>query len=360
MAEQQNIPPAVRRQIEEAERLAFEAGLANAPAPEGYEPEPDEGEGSPQNADGEDTPAAEDQFDTTEPVQEPEPEPEPDEESYARKYEVLQGKYNAETQRYKQENSALHDRVNRLEEILADLSRRNTQPEPEPEPEPQMPSVTPQDIESYGQDFIDFVRRAAGSAENPMLAKMAQQVQALQEENNALKNQFGQVQNSVVETARDRLFTHLDREVDGWRELNASDGFRNWIGQLDPYAGVSRQELLMQAFNRNDAPRVAAFFKGYQTEYAAINGDPTPNAHASNGQAQPATKRVDLGTLAAPRRGRQEPAPSSAQNDGPSWTQAQISKFYREVQSGAYRGRETEKNALEASIFKAQREGRVT
>jgi hypothetical protein len=62
-------------------------------------------------------------------------------------------------------------------------------------------------------------------------------------------------------------------------------------------------------------------------------------------------------TLAAP--GRAKSAAAAAPAEKPFFTSAQITRFYADVNSGKYRGREADKAKLEAQIFDAQREGRI-
>ena len=68
--------------------------------------------------------------------------------------------------------------------------------------------------------------------------------------------------------------------------------------------------------------------------------------------------KLSLESFAAPGRAKTSAA-SSAPVEKPLITRAQISQFYADSASGKYRGREAEKNQLEAMIFDAEREGRI-
>ena len=116
--------------------------------------------------------------------------------------------------------------------------------------------------------------------------------------------------------------------------------------------------LLKAAFQAADAPRVVAFFKGYKAEQQATGQVPAPA-----GQQQPPAPivpAVALETLVAP--GRAKPASGDSAlsaADKPIYTRADIQRFYGLVRQGYYAGREQDKARDEASIFLAQREGRV-
>jgi hypothetical protein len=119
--------------------------------------------------------------------------------------------------------------------------------------------------------------------------------------------------------------------------------------------------MLAQAYKSQDLPRVVAFFTGFMKEHAALapsaQQTPTPA-----GQPQPGTPPVTLASLAAPGTGVGGPANASAPNETGQqrvYTQAEIGAFYRDVQRGAYKGRDADKKAIENDIFLAQKQGRV-
>ena len=68
---------------------------------------------------------------------------------------------------------------------------------------------------------------------------------------------------------------------------------------------------------------------------------------------------MDLSQLAAPGRGRTA-APPPADEVRPIIPQAQITQFYRDIQTGKYRGRDAERERTEQAIFAALQEGRVS
>ena len=147
----------------------------------------------------------------------------------------------------------------------------------------------------------------------------------------------------------------MNEQLPNWREVNVNPEFLNWLKLPDPYSGAIRHDLLKAAHERNDAPRTLAFFKGFLAEEAAT----TP---AERGPDLPdgasVQQKVSLESLAAPGRAKTAAA-TSAPAEKPSFTRAQISKFYADSAAGRYRGKEAEKDRIERQIFEAEREGRI-
>lgn len=119
------------------------------------------------------------------------------------------------------------------------------------------------------------------------------------------------------------------------------------------FSGAIRHELLTAAYEQNNAPRVLAFFKGFLSEEAAL---------APNSQGEPdrgvTPEKIPLESLAAPGRAKTAAAPG-APAEKPTFTRAEIATFYADCARGKFRGRDAERNRIEAQIFEAEREGRI-
>ena len=57
--------------------------------------------------------------------------------------------------------------------------------------------------------------------------------------------------------------------------------FLTWLDEEDPYAGATRRNLLLNAFDQRDGPRVVAFFSGFLNEQRTI--DPQPSLAPQRG-----------------------------------------------------------------------------
>jgi hypothetical protein len=169
-----------------------------------------------------------------------------------------------------------------------------------------------------------------------------------------LTRQLQNVGQTVSTDARGKMKEALTSQIPNWSAINLDNDFLNWLQLPDTYSGAIRHTLLKQAWERNETPRVLAFFKGWLAEEAAVapaNTKPDPVQEANSG-------KIPLEQFAAPGRAKSA-ADTSAPAEKPIITRAQITDFYRDVAAQKYRGRDQEKDRLEQMIFAAEREGRI-
>ena len=324
-------PATVKRQIEEAEKLHKEVYGDNEVTDE------DKNVIS-QLPGGPDEPEPSNEV-VNEPAPEPEPEPEPEKPvDFEQKYNVLQGKYNAEVPRLHAQVKELSQELASMRQVMANFDK--VQPV---ESTPGEKLIGEQDIEDYGADMIDVIKRAAKEELQPIIDK-------LQKENEQLREALNGVSSTVTETAREALFRIMDSELPNWSEVNHDPGFLAWLEDVDPFSGQKRKAMLTQAFESNDASRVLTFFKSYIQENAAVQ--PTTTTKPED------TTKVDLVSMAAPGKPHGG-THSSAQGDKRVYSQKEIAKFYRDVQLGLYKDREAERIAIERDILAAPSEGRI-
>lgn len=239
----------------------------------------------------------------------------------------------------------LRERIVHLENLLADMETPAPVTMPAAQPPRELKFITDKDREDYGPEMIDLIERAArGIAETRINEQQAKIVE--------LERQLGTVGQVVAKDATQKVLDQLDEKLPQWRGLNTAPEFLQWADLPDVYSGVKRIQLMRQAFEQHNAPRVLAFFKGYLAEQSAAS------APATNGSTPPPiVPTVRLEDLAAP--GRVRPTTPPTESDRPVITGAQIKQFYEDVRRGRYNGREAEQKAIEAQIFQAQREGRL-
>lgn len=258
-----------------------------------------------------------------------------------RNFKAMQGRFNKAEQEKLELSQRLNDVANQLLQAQQQLRQRVA---PEPVPAPKL--VTEKETQEYGTEFVDVVKRAAREDLIPVVASLQNQVKGLEQ-------QIGQAKVGS-------LYATLDSSLPNWRIVNQSPQFLAWLKLPEPYSGAIRHGLLTEAFNSGDAARVLRFFQGFLQDEAATGSATAPGT--APGAPQTAAQRqaaVTLGSLAAPGRARTTPDDQSAQSQKTLITHADIAKFYADVRKGVYRGRDTEKDALERQIFAAQADGRV-
>jgi len=268
-------------------------------------------------------------------------------QDFEQRYKTLQGKYDAEVPRLQRELAQLRQVLGQMH---AQLQQQQAAPPPQQHQPQQVSSgETPAEIiEEYGEDFAKTMRRLAR-------LEVSSEVQA---EINTLRQQMAQLQGGQQQTAGEMARSHLeaglssDPEIGAhWRQLNNDQDFLAWLGDIDPFAGVPRMELLHDAARRTDVGRTAQFFRAYLREHTAPQAydGPAQTPALSNGQD---AGRPSLESLAAPGRARSRPQVGGA-SEKRIWSPADIAGFYRDVQRGRYKGREAEQLRIEADIVSA-------
>jgi len=269
-------------------------------------------------------------------------------EEWRNRFFAMKGRFD----RLSEQVGTMGDQVQRLQSENATLRSA-------PPPSPTMPLanlISEQELADYGPEFIDVVRRAATEVAAP-----------LQEEIKNLRGQLGSVQQETGNAFLTRMHATIGGLIPNWQDLNRHPAFIQWVQLPDVFSGGIRQQLMQEAWNSGDAHRVAAFFRAFLAEEAAVD----PRAGARAPQPSPASlapgppaaapgvplgTRLSLDQLAAPGR-----AQSSAQMpaDKPMYTAQDISRFYTDCAAGKWRTREAERAAIDADIIAAQHEGRI-
>jgi hypothetical protein len=307
-----SIPTAVKKASREAEKLQKQLGenIDDAPPEEKVEAQDDSQEDSQEAESQEATP------EDTQEVAKPDPEIERltmENQRLSHRNDVLQGKYNAEVPRMAGEIAELKDLIKTSAETA-----------------PEATFITDQQREEFGEDFIEFTRNVTKEQIGNMESRLAQ----LEEENAHLKVKADSVGNMAMQSREDKYYSDLDAVLPKWRELNNEQGFLNWLSQVDPFTGQSRQELLDTAHERLDANRVMTFFNAY------LNANPVTPKDTLEDQVVP-SKKGSTQTEAAK----------------PTYTRAQIGEFYKDVALGHLS--EEKRKSIERDIFAATEEGRV-
>lgn len=308
-----NVPMAARKQINEANRLIAEAKNP-PPAPPTEPAQP--AAVPPASA----APVVQQQDDPVKLLE--------------HKYNVLAGKYNAETSRL----------MGQVQALQAQL----TAPPPPPAAAPaaarredqfDLSMVTPKEREEFGEELVQMMARIAA-------ANSTGEVAQLKKELAQMRGQVQQTNQVVQATTTERVWAQLDIHVTNWRTINISQQFVDWLHEVDVMSGQTRQTGLTAAFESGDGPRVVGIFKRFVEEDSQSRSTPP----------QPAAQ-VDRGTLIAPGspRGSGGEAPNGTNKR--MFSEQEIDDFYSRVHRK--RINPDEAKAIEAEMQEAVREGRV-
>jgi hypothetical protein len=346
VAKHQNfIPPAVRRQAEEADRIAREAS--------GQVQEPEEGDQA-QEPTPQPQPEERPQATNPEPKangQEPAPQPQAAEEdenseSWKHKFESEKGR----TQRLRDDLSRLSDEVTNLRRTLSTVQ---TAPAPAANDEV-VELLTPEEKAEWGE-MLPIVEKRARELIAPLQAELKREIESVRGE---VTNVHRTTQIDAHAKMRQSLDTNSRINDSGrsWLEINDDDEFIAWLQYPDRFTGQKRHDMLKEAWARNDASRVAAFFEAYvegATPQAAPRAEPQPGVTLKG-------NKPSLESFAAPGRARTSSAPPQAGPVVEAISRKDIARFYADLAAGRFKGKEDLAKDYEAKIFAANNAGKVT
>jgi len=252
---------------------------------------------------------------------------------------AMRGRFIDERARNTELQREIDDLKYQLNNVQTDTKQGQTKPKQ---------YVTPEEEAEYGAEFLSVVERKAQQIVDGVKSQYEGEIADL-------RRQLGHVNQTASQGARDRMLNTLDTDIPEWRELNYDQGFLAWLAEPDEFSGQIRQELLNSAYERNDAYRVAAFFKGFLREADAV--PPLEEPSKPTGRA-PAPRKRSMDKYAAPGRAKPSAPPRPA-DDKPVFTRDYVQRFYRTTPKDFQGGKE-ERDRLEKQIFDAVAEGRVT
>lgn len=287
---------------------------------EGETPSPDPEPSNPSSGEGEAPP------ETPPESVAPESAPPEGEETWEQKYRSLQGKYSAEVPR-------LNAEVRRLNEVLQERDEQIRSLEEKLQAAPQSAKSAGGDTEAAIEDlrkvYGDELANSIQEEVNAVWRKVDERVSSLEREHQKVREE----QQSSTQQA---FYRQLSERVPDFLEINEDRRFHEWLEQVDPLSGETRQTLLNRAENAMDAGRVAAFFE--QWKAATKTHEERPREPSP-----------------APQKGRTGETPSGK----PLWSRADIKRFYDEKREGKYRTNPEKARRIEQEIHQAIAEGRV-
>lgn len=271
-------------------------------------------------------------------------EPKPERTDWKQKYNVLQGKYDAEVPRL---SSDLREALGRITKLEKDLVVEPSKPV-----EPPKSAITDEEISDYGEDLIDVIgRKAKEIAQN----EFQPVVDGLKKQLSYLQDQIGVTGQRVAKQEQNEVFAVLDREVKDWRKINLAPEFHDWLEQADPFSGQTRKRLMLDAFETKNALRVKAFFDSFVKENAVVTPTSTPPPAVEAG----ASATLELSDYIAPGKPSSTSGQAGAPKEKRIWTNKEIGKFYSDCQKGHFKKRPDDRTRIEADIMSAINEGRV-
>ena len=259
------------------------------------------------------------------------------------RYKTLQGKYNAETRKLRDETLMLQGRLQALEsQPPAPLAPAAPQAPEAPLGPPQTRYLKPEEAEEYAPEVLDIQARVAKGVAEDLLAERLGDVKA---ERAALEARLAQLERQNSANAGASLWDRVEQAFPGAKEINESDPlWPEFLNTVEPLSGLRYRDIGASAIDSGDIGRVVTLMSLYSEGGAAREsaaGDDTPTSPAAKPRA---VRGVGSVTKAKPI---------------PKITAAHVRSFYEDVARGRYEGRDKARDAREKEIELAASEGRI-
>lgn len=313
------LPRNVQAQLEAADALLQQANPPAQPPQEPAQPAPA------------DVDPPQETVEPAPPPVTPPPAPTQAQIDWEHKFRTLQGLFNAEVPK-------LQSQVKTMAAELQAATARMDQVSKQPEKPAQ--AVDPKDAENFGQDLVDMVHRNVRALLAGDTEKVSTQLAQLTDRLTKVEARLEGTSSTVAVTAEEVFFNRVGQLVPDWEALNTDQAFLAWLAEVDPVYGHPRKVALAAARDALDSTRVAAVFNAFKS-------------------TRPKPAKVDpLAAQVSPRQGAAAAPPQPAKTKA-TYHQQDVQAFYRDMQSGKYRGREQEAAEIEAQINLALAEGRI-
>lgn len=269
-------------------------------------------------------------------------------DTFEQKYRTLQGMYNAEVPRLRDQAKQYEERITGLEKLLSTMQSAPTPADNGTMTQAQIERLlSDDDVAEYGES-IDVMRKVSREEYLPFMQKIADLENTIKNLQTSVVPQVNNLAKQTAESREQSFWSQLSTAVPDWQQINNNPDFQTWLLEVDPLTGVNRQSALEQAQRSLDIGRVVRFFDVWSNLNGG--GNVAQNSHSGSVNAE-------LQRQIAPGKGRTTKAPTGA--EGKVYTGADITKFFDDVRKGKYRGREAERDRIERDIFAAQRDGRI-
>lgn len=200
------------------------------------------------------------------------PTPEPaipngiDDGAWEQKYKVLQGKYDKEVPRLRDEIAGLKVTLERQEKVLEQQSSQQNASSPAPD----LTDLDPTKFDGWGEEMVDMVKTV--NSQNKLIKDQAEIIKNLKGGEPAqssiqdpeLLSRVEMIEKESHASRVERYFGDLERGIKGdWKQINTSKGFNAWLNEEDAITMVPRRAVLEQAASELRSKQVASIFNEY-------------------------------------------------------------------------------------------------
>lgn len=296
------LPQAVQTQIEDAERIQAQVYEGPATPPVEVQPAPQppvEVVPVPSNV-VELPPIA-----TPAPVAVPPVEPTETLDYWKDRFKTVQGKLDTEMPRLYQQ---LREQSGQISQLIAELKAKESAPAPAA-PVEQQKLVTQKDIDDYGQEMIEAMRRVAREEATPILAA---ERTAMDAKLSTVETRVGEVSTQVAQSEEAKFWGSVTQIVPDWTQVDANPAWISWLDTAPDFSEYTYRQLATQAIQKGNAQKVAKLVDTWKRDTGqvapAVPATPTVTAvqQELSRQVAPSTVRAPSVPVAEKLMSRQE------------------------------------------------------
>lgn len=238
------------------------------------------------------------------------------------RFDVIQGKYHAET-------ADLRSQLSSLKESIEDLSSKQSS---------QYQSIenTLDNLEEeYGEEFSNALNSRIQNLVNAELQRVTSKVD----------QEISSVRQVQAKNEEQLFQDSIAKFVPNWVSINTDPNFITWLdNSVESFSGFNFMAILRNAYEGRDLDKVTKIFQTY--------------IDATRQQKQPQVSQEQASMITPPKRG--SVANNTLENNsGKVFTQSEIQEFYRKLSAGDFKGKDEYIRQTKLAILQANAEGRI-
>ena len=238
------------------------------------------------------------------------------------RFDVIQGKYHAET-------ADLRSQLSSLKESIEDLSSKQSS---------QYQSIenTLDNLEEeYGEEFSNALNSRIQNLVNAELQRVTSKVD----------QEISSVRQVQAKNEEQLFQDSIAKFVPNWVSINTDPNFITWLdNSVESFSGFNFMAILRNAYEGRDLDKVTKIFQTY--------------IDATRRQKQPQVSQEQASMITPPKRG--SVANNTLENNsGKVFTQSEIQEFYRKLNAGDFKGKDEYVRQTKLAILQANAEGRI-
>ena len=265
----------------------------------------------------------------------------PDTPNWEQKYRTLQGMFDAEVPKLHHQTKAQAAQIATMQAQIEALQK------PAAKVEPPAPLVTDQDVEQYGENFIDVQRRIAQEVVRDVVTPLQADLKARDAEIAQLKQALTQTDGNVVALTFEQ---RLAQAVPDFAQVNVDPKWIAFLDEIDPFTREPRRSYAEFVYKQGDVERLKQVVDFFKSTHGTPVVDPA--------EAERKQRKLELERQITPTRANSQPTTTPTPNTR-IYTEKDMEAGFAVVRKLNTAGKLDEAAKLEAELSLAYMENRV-